>query len=53
MTEKTPVVAFSPEDMARRRKRSIVLAIILVGLMAIFFVSTLVRLGANITGRTL
>jgi hypothetical protein len=47
-----PVPApFSPEDMARRRRRSIAMALGLVAMMVIFFVSTLVRLGANITDR--
>jgi hypothetical protein len=53
MADKQPVVAFSPDDMARRRKRSIVLAFMLVALMVLFFVSTLVRLGANLTERAL
>jgi hypothetical protein len=43
---------FSPEDMARRRKRSIALAIILAGLVVLFFVTTLVRLGGNIADRS-
>jgi hypothetical protein len=48
-----PVQPFSPEDMARRRKRSIVLAIVLAALMVIFFVSTLVRLGGSVGERAL
>ena len=48
-----PVLAFSPEDMARRRKRNIVLALFLVALMVVFFVTTLVRLGMNLTERGL
>jgi hypothetical protein len=42
---------FSPEDLARRRRRSIALALVLVVMVVIFFVSTLVRLGANILDR--
>jgi hypothetical protein len=38
--------AYSPEDMARRRRRSIVMAWSLVALLVLFFVSTLVKLGA-------
>ena len=38
---------FSPEDMARRRKRSIVLALMLAGLVVLFFATTIVRLGGN------
>jgi hypothetical protein len=47
------VEPFSPEDMARRRKRSIVLALVLAGLMVLFFITTLVRLGGNVAERTL
>jgi hypothetical protein len=46
-----PVLPFSPEDMARRRKRNIALALFLVALMVLFFVTTLVRLGANVLER--
>jgi hypothetical protein len=48
-----PVKPFSPEDMARRRKRSIALALALAALMVIFFVSTLVRLGGQVGERAL
>jgi hypothetical protein len=47
--EKQP---FSPEDMARRRKRSIALACILAGLAVLFFVTTIVRLGGNVADRS-
>lgn len=50
--QKTPQ-PFSPEDLARRRRRSVAMALILVGLVALFFVTTLVRLGANILDRTM
>jgi hypothetical protein len=43
--------AFSPEDLARRRKRSIVLALALFGLAVLFFVSTIVRLGGDVASR--
>ncbi|HLF22166.1 MAG TPA: hypothetical protein VI582_06660 [Aestuariivirga sp.] len=39
---------FSPEDMARRRKRAIALALVLAGLVVLFFVTTIVRLGGNV-----
>jgi hypothetical protein len=39
---------FSPADMARRRKRSIVLAFILAVLVVLFFATTIVRIGSNI-----
>lgn len=44
---------FSPEDMSRRRKRSIALGLILVGLVVLFFITTIVRLGGNVALRTL
>jgi hypothetical protein len=43
---------FSPDDMARRRKRSIALALILAGLAVLFFVTTIVRLGGNVADRS-
>lgn len=48
-----PLQPYSPEDMARRRKRSIVLAVVLLALVAIFFITTLVRLGGQIAERAL
>jgi hypothetical protein len=44
---------FSPEDMSRRRKRSIALALVLVGLAVLFFVTTIVRLGGDVGLRSL
>ncbi len=44
---------FSPEDLARRRRRSIALAIILVGLVVLFFVTTIVRLGGDVALRSM
>jgi len=44
---------FSPEDMARRRKRSIALALVLLGLVVLFFVTTIVRLGGDVALRSL
>jgi hypothetical protein len=41
---------FDAEDMARRRKRSIVLALILAAVMVLFFVTTLARLGGSVMG---
>ncbi len=43
---------FSPEDMARRRKRAVVLALVLAGLVVLFFVTTIVRLGGNVGMRS-
>ena len=42
---------FGPEDMARRRKRAIVMAVVLLALVALFFVTTIVRLGGNVAMR--
>jgi accessory gene regulator protein AgrB len=52
MTENRPL-PFSPEDMARRKKRAIIMALGLAALMAIFYITTIVRLGANVAERTL
>jgi len=43
---------FSPEDMARRRKRAIALALVLAALVILFFITTIVRLGGNVADRT-
>lgn len=43
---------FSPDDMARRRKRAIVLALVLAGLVVLFFVTTIVRLGGSVGMRS-
>lgn len=45
--------AFSPEDMARRNRRSIALALVLAGLVIFFFVVTLVKTGPAIMNRPL
>jgi len=49
----TPPAPFSPEDMARRRRRSIALALVLAGLVIFFFVVTLVKTGPAIMNRPL
>lgn len=38
---------FSPQDMARRRKRAVAMALVLLALVVFFFVTTLVRLGGS------
>ncbi|MFO1034433.1 MAG: hypothetical protein U1E15_10285 [Hyphomicrobiales bacterium] len=45
-----PVQPFSPEDMARRRRRNWALALALLVMVALFFVSTIVRLGGHTPG---
>jgi accessory gene regulator protein AgrB len=44
---------FSPEDMARRKKRAIIMALALAALMALFYITTIVRIGAAVGERTL
>lgn len=42
---------WTKEELATRRKRSIVIAIVLVAVMALFYVTTIVRLGGNVAER--
>ena len=51
--QQTSPAPFSPEDMARRRRRSIALALVLGGLVVFFFVVTLVKTGPAILNRPL
>ena len=44
---------FGPEDMARRRKRAIAVALILAAMVVLFFVTTLVRLGSAVAERSM
>lgn len=44
---------FGPEDMARRRKRAIAMALVLAALVALFFITTIVRIGGTIAERSL
>jgi hypothetical protein len=48
MEDKKPVIAFSPEDLKRRRSRAKIMAWCLVGLIILFFITTMVRLGASV-----
>ena len=48
MTE-TPIM--TDEDVKKRRRRSIAIALILVGMVVLFYVITLVRLGGNVADR--
>ena len=51
--QQTSPAPFSPEDMARRRRRCIALALVLGGLVIFFFVVTLVKTGPAILNRPL
>lgn len=44
-------MTLSKEDEKRRRNRSIAIAWALAGMAALFFVVTIVRLGANVANR--
>jgi hypothetical protein len=44
---------FSPNDLARRRRRSIAMAAVLIVMVALFFITTLVRLGGTVAERAL
>jgi len=48
-----PPAAFSPEDMARRNRRSVALALVLAGIVVFFFVVTLAKTGPAILNRPL
>ena len=50
MVERKPVVAFSPDDMKRRKTRALVMALILVGFMLIVFVTTVFKIKAGVGG---
>ena len=42
---------FSKEDMARRKKRALVMALALGGMVLLFFITTIVRLGGGMIER--
>jgi hypothetical protein len=48
MAEEIETYTPTPEEQARRRKRSMAIAWTLVALVVVFFVTTIVRLGSNI-----
>ena len=43
-----PVAPFGPEDMSRRKRRAIVMALVLLALVALFFITTMVRMGGHV-----
>lgn len=53
MNETMTKSPFGPEDMARRRKRALAMALVLAALVALFFITTIVRLGGAVGQRAL
>ena len=52
MTGAMANIPFGPEDMARRKKRALAMALIHIGLAVLFFVTTIVRLGSSVADRS-
>ena len=48
MAKRKPVVAFSPEDMKRRRTRAVIMALVLVAIMVMFFVTTIYKIKTGV-----
>jgi hypothetical protein len=44
MNEQKPVAPFSPDDLKRRRKRALIMALCLGGLIVLFYITTLVKI---------
>ena len=57
MTDPTPLPQLSPdkqaEFLARRRRRSVALGLVLAAIVLIFYVLTIVKLGPNVFDRVL
>jgi hypothetical protein len=51
MNDNRPPAPFSPEDMLRRRRRNIMLGIVLASLMALFYITTIIRVGGQLAER--
>ena len=47
------LVQLTPAALTRQRGRSIAIALALVGLVALFYIATIVRLGSNVANRAL
>ena len=50
MAKNKPAVAFSPEDMKRRKTRALVMALLLVAFMVIIFITTIYKIKAGVGG---
>lgn len=48
-----PEIRLTEDQKRRRRSRSIAIAVILAGLVVLFYVVTIVRLGGNVASRAL
>ena len=53
MAQDPPIRELTREELAVRRRRSIVLALILAAFVVLFFITTMVRLGGNLAERAL
>ena len=49
----TDANGWTPELLKKRRRRSLIMALALLGLVGMFFLVTLVRLGENVANRAL
>ena len=49
----TDATGWTPELLKQRRRRALIMALALAGLVGIFFLVTLVRLGENVANRAL
>lgn len=50
MVEHKPLIAFSPDDMKRRKTRAVFMALMLVALIVIIFVSTVYKIKVGVGG---
>lgn len=51
MVETPEPYEWTPEELARRRKRSIAIAVVLAVFVVLLFITTLVRLSGNMPGQ--
>ena len=50
---RTDANGWTPELLKKRRRRALIMALALLGLVGMFFLVTLVRLGENVANRAL